>query len=68
MCGLDALLAAEPKLADLRLDAASAFEKINEQSTGDAVAIAELVVFETSVSSSDRLGAYRELCFALRTE
>jgi hypothetical protein len=56
------------KLADLRLDAASAFEAINEQSTGDAAAIAELieVVFETSASSSDRLGAYRELCFALR--
>jgi hypothetical protein len=56
------------KLADLRLDAASAFERLSEQSTGDATAIAELIesIFATSTSKADRLSALRELEFALR--
>ena len=56
------------KLANLRLDAAAAFEEIYEQSTGDAAAIAELieVIFGTSTSRDDRLKAYRELSFSLR--
>jgi hypothetical protein len=56
------------KLADLRLDAASAFERLGEQSTGDATVIAELVeaIFATSTSKTDRLRALRELEYALR--
>ena len=57
------------KLADLRLDAANAFQDFNEQSTGDATALAELieVIFGASSSKYDRLKAYRELSFSLRT-
>ena len=57
------------KLANLRLDAASAFAEFTEQSTGDAAAVAELIeaVFDASTSRDDRLRAYRELSFSLRT-
>jgi hypothetical protein len=57
------------KLVDLRLDAASTFEKFNEQSAGDTAAVAELIeaIFGTSTSKADRLRAYRELSFSLRT-
>jgi hypothetical protein len=53
----------------LRLDAASAFEEFDEQSTGDAAALAELIqeIFAASTSKDHRLKAYRELSFALRT-
>jgi hypothetical protein len=56
------------KLADLRLDAASAFEEFTEQSTGDTAAVAELIeaVFSASTSKDDRLNAFRELSFSLR--
>jgi hypothetical protein len=56
------------KLVELRLDAATAFEEINEQSTGDVAAIAELieVIFEAATARNDRLKACRELSFSLR--
>jgi len=51
------------------LDAASAFQDFAEQSTGDAAAVAELIeaVFGASTSRADRVKAYRELSFSLRT-
>jgi hypothetical protein len=57
------------KLANLRLDAAGAFEEFAAQSTGDATAVAELIEggFSASTSREDRLRAYRELTFSLRT-
>jgi hypothetical protein len=57
------------KLADLRADATNAFGNFNEQSTGDTAALAELIeaIFAASTSKNDRLKAYRELSFSLRT-
>jgi hypothetical protein len=57
------------KLADLRTDAASAFEEFSEQSAGDTAALAELIeaIFAASTSKEERLKAYRELSFSLRT-
>jgi hypothetical protein len=57
------------KLADLRSDAASTFAELSEQSAGDTAALAELIeaIFATSTSKDDRLNAYRELSFSLRT-
>jgi hypothetical protein len=56
------------KLAELRLDAASAFEEFSEQSTGDTAAVAELIetVFAAATPKDDRLRAFRELSFSLR--
>src|SRR5262249_2327869 len=57
------------KLADLRLEAASAFEEFNAQPAGDTAALAELieVIFAPTTSKEDRLNAFRELSFSLRT-
>jgi hypothetical protein len=57
------------KLANLRLDAGNAFAEFNEQSTGDVTALAELIeaVFSESTTKTDRVTAFRELSFALRT-
>ena len=56
------------KLANLRLDAASAFGRISEQSTGDTTAVAELIeaVFSATTPKDARLSAFRELSFSLR--
>ena len=56
------------KLANLRLDAASAFGEFSEQSTGDTTAVAELIetVFSSSTPKDDRLRAFRELSFSVR--
>jgi hypothetical protein len=57
------------KLANLRLGAARAFEEFAAQSTGDAVAVAELIgaIFDPSTAQRERLNAYRELSFSLQT-
>src|SRR5262245_61120084 len=57
------------KLVDLRLDAASAFEELSEQSAGDTTALAELIeaIFAAPTSKEDRLNAFREVSFSLRT-
>ena len=56
------------KLANLRLDAASAFGEFSEQSTGDTTAVAELIeaVFSATTPKDARLNAFRELSFSLR--
>jgi hypothetical protein len=56
------------KLANLRLDAASAFGEFSEQSTGDTTAVAELIeaVFSVTTPKDARLSAFRELSFSLR--
>src|SRR5574341_366880 len=55
------------KLAELRADATNAFRRLAARSAGDSSALAELleVVFTVDASSSDRLGAARELTHAL---
>lgn len=57
------------KLAQLRTDAANAFRELTSQSAGDTSALAELIeaIFAPHTSREERLTAFREFSFALRT-
>jgi hypothetical protein len=57
------------KLATLRADATNIFRSISARSAGDTSAIAELieVVFSSSSTRRERIAAYRDLFFNLRT-
>jgi len=57
------------KLAELRTDAANAFQELSSQPIGDTAALAELIetVFAPQTAAPKRLAASRDLVFALRT-
>src|SRR5437867_2501135 len=57
------------KMANLRTDATNAFREVDEESLGDASALAELMetVFSATAPAKERAQAARDLKHALRT-